>query len=171
MSKPKEIKFSIIERPDPLYRNLDDLVGQHHTHLAEAKIMLAWKIDWQPNTDGQVTLGMCKKASDLDRELHGYDFVILLNRNYWPSFTDAQQLAIIDHELSHADVKKGEDGEIQRDDSGRIVYRTKRHDLEEFRAVVERHGLYRTDLEDFAKAIEQAKGMPLFSEGIAGQVG
>jgi len=174
MSKPKELKFEIIDRPDPLYRTLDELIGQHHTHLAEAKIVLAWKIDWKPNTDGQVVLGMCRKASDLDRELHGHDFVILLNREYWPSFTAEQQTAIIDHELSHADVKKGDDGQVQRDDSGRIVYRTRRHDLEEFRGVVERHGLYRADLEDFARSIEQAKAAPLFGgfpNQIAGEVG
>jgi hypothetical protein len=170
MSKPKELKFEIINRPDPLYRSLDDLVEKHHAHLAEAKIALAWKIDWQPNTDGQVTLGMCKKASDLDRLFHDFDFIILLNREYWPSFTAGQQLAILDHELSHADVKRGDDGEVQRDDQDRTVYRCRKHDLEEFRDVVTRHGLYRTDLEDFARAIEQAKKTPLFGP-VAGQVG
>jgi len=137
---------------------LRDLIEQHHEELTNARIGLAWCLSWKPDVDGRWTLGKCRRATDLDRELVALDFVILLNPHWWQhaDVTDAQRLALLDHEISHAAVKVDEDGEPMCDDRGRVVYRTRKHDIEEFSGVIRRHGVYKRDLEDFAAAIKAA---------------
>src|SRR5437762_245964 len=87
--KRKAIAYELIvqgsETGTPMYALCRQLVAQHHAELRDARIALAWATAWKPDVDGRLTLGKCKKASDLDRELMAYDFVILLNRHFWES--------------------------------------------------------------------------------------
>lgn len=156
---PKRIAYALIQPESddgrPMYDLLERLVAEHHTELAEARIALAWNVVWKPDVDGRVTLGKCKKASDLDRELAAYDFVIILRREFWayPSVSDAQRAALLDHELMHATVKLDANGDPTMDTRGRTVYRIRKHDIEEFRDIMVRHGCWKRDLEEFAAAI------------------
>jgi hypothetical protein len=68
---------------------------------------------------------------------------------------------VIDHELCHAQVSMDSNGEPKTDENGRTVYRTRKHDIEEFKEVVARHGLYKSDVESFAKAILADADRPL----------
>lgn len=160
--KPKSVSYELIA-PDglvgePMYQLLADLIVEHHEDLEQARIALAWCTSWQPDVDGRVTLGKCKKASDLDRELSQWDFIILLRKSFWTEerVTLAQRRALLDHELCHAAVKLDGNGEPVIDERGRRVYRVRKHDLEEFTAVVERHGLWKRDLEMFAAAMRRS---------------
>ncbi|SDU42295.1 putative metallopeptidase [Jiangella alkaliphila] len=65
---------------------------------------------------------------------------------YWELLNEKQRVALVDHELCHFEVI--EDDEV---DGGRRLA-TRGHDLEEFTAVVERHGLWRPEVEAFAGA-------------------
>src|SRR5687768_3287217 len=67
----------------PIYDMLNRNIEKHHDELINARIALAWSTSWKPDQDGHKKLGQCKKASDLDRELAPYDFVILLNKGWW----------------------------------------------------------------------------------------
>lgn len=143
-----------------LYAMLRQLVHAHHPDIVSARIALAWNLTWQPDVDGRVTLGQCRKVSDLDRELSDglYDFVIVLRREFWehPLVTDDQRRALLDHELCHAAVKRDEAGEPVVDERGRTAYRIRKHDLEEFVVIAERHGCWKKDLEQFGRALERA---------------
>jgi Putative phage metallopeptidase len=161
--KAKKVSYHLIPRTDDLfggamYGLLDELVEQHHEDLRFARIALAWCTSWNPDVDGRVILGKCRKASDLDRELAAFDFVILLRKAFWThlSVSDAQRRALLDHELCHAALKLDVNGEPVEDERGRRVYRVRKHDLEEFVVVVERHGMYTRDLEVFAAALRRA---------------
>jgi hypothetical protein len=127
---------------------------------------LAWKDDWKADADGRVTLGCCKKGADLEKLLHNFDFVICLNRDIWSSdmMNDEQKRAVLDHELSHAEVKRDQTNAIIKNKDGRIAYRMRKHNLEEFREVVERNGCYKADVIDFVKTAMQSKNAPLFDE-------
>src|SRR3990167_2134573 len=83
------------------YRIMEKMIEDHHSHLSQAKIAIAWRFGWKADADGRVKLGQCKKGSDLDRELNDKDFVILLNHEAWnrADFTEAQMNALMDHEL------------------------------------------------------------------------
>lgn len=145
----------------PIYKLRDELVDAHHEELKHAKIALAWCTSWRPDVDGRVVIGKCKRASELDRELTGatYDFVILLSKSFWQDLrvTAAQRAALLDHELCHAAVKLDErTGDPAVNERRRVIYRLRKHDVEEFSAVIRRHGTYKRDLEDFAAALRQA---------------
>ena len=163
-SKGKRIAYTLLtpEGDDgaALYRLVSKLVTTHHRELIGANIALAWCRSWRADVDGRQRLGQCKRASDLDRECAPFDFVILLNQDFVtnPTVTDEQRLALLDHELMHATVKLDPTThEPMTDEKGRTVYRLRKHDIEEFGDVVERHGLWKKDLEHFAVQLRRAK--------------
>ncbi|HEV3341408.1 MAG TPA: putative metallopeptidase [Pirellulales bacterium] len=144
------------------YRMMEELIEQFHSHLIDAKIAIAWRFGWKANTDGHVTLGQAKKGSDLDREMHDHDFVILLNHEAWNgSLNVDQKRALMDHELCHCEVSKDQNGEPKIDENKRTVYRIRKHDIEEFREIVARHGCYKEDLEAFVAAANEDRKRPL----------
>ncbi len=160
---PKKVPYRLIDRESgagqALYPLLSRLVDEYHKELQPAKIALAWHAGWKADVDGRRKLGMLKKCSDLDREFRPFDFVIVLNRLWFEDAenTDAQRAAILDHELCHAARKYDTNDEPMEDERGRPVWRTVRHDVEEFSAVIERHGTYKRDLEMAAAAIARNK--------------
>ena len=92
-----------------LYEMLSAVMGKHHgARLCgehPCRIVLAVALKWTENADGQMRLGQCKKATDIDRQLHGYDFVIVLNTDLVSAagnISDIRLEAVLDHELCHA---------------------------------------------------------------------
>jgi hypothetical protein len=168
-AKPKAVNVHLIardpEQPHRLYTLMDELIRQHHGHLTDAKIALAWRSGWKADADGVLRLGQCRKASDLDRELHGFDAVILLNEEALnaAAFGEVQTRALLDHELTHLEVTKDEAGETKFDEQGRVVYRIRKHDIEEFREIVARHGCWISGLEEFARAALEKRNADLFA--------
>lgn len=173
MAKPKKVNHQIIERtkdgPAP-YRMMDELIEKHHSHLADARIVIAWRFGWNEDQDGRLQLGQCKKASDIDRDLHDYDFIILLNSDVWnkAGFSEAQMRALIDHELCHAQVVVNEEtGEVKTDETGKNVYRIRKHDIEEFHEIVARHGCWKHEIREFAEAAMERADAPLTANSAA----
>lgn len=168
MATRKKIKFQLIQPSesnihDP-YRLMDEIRRTSHRDTLDANIALAWRIDTLPDVDGNLVLGRCIKASDLQRELVDWDFVILLNREVWEDadFTVDKKKALLDHELCHAQVAEDDEGP-KIDERGRKVWRIRKHDIEEFRAIVARHGCYKRDLERFAEVLIARKQSTLFN--------
>lgn len=159
-TRAKKVSFELITPEDHhgerMYPMLRRLVEAYHEELRDARIALAWCTSWKADVDGRVTLGKCRKASDLDREIAEYDFIILLNQAFWVSsdVTFPQREALLDHELCHATVALDPKTlEPIVDERGRTVYRIRKHDVEEFRDIVLRHGVWKQDLEDFARQL------------------
>src|ERR1041385_9026321 len=107
-SKEKPVQYELIlpdsELGAPMYGLLDRILRAHHEELAKsnARIALAYCKSWKPGVDGRVTIGKCRRATELDRELIVYDFIILLSKEFWQNATEKQRTALLDHELSHA---------------------------------------------------------------------
>lgn len=152
--------------PDPLdpYAILDAMVRDYHDDLAQARIAVAWMLDVKADRDGHLTLGRCKKATDLDREFREFDLVILLNAQAWKELEPNQRTALVDHELCHATVATDKNSENIKDERDRLCYRIRKHDIEEFNAVVRRHKMYLSDIAEFVKAAmgPHAGEKPLF---------
>ena len=168
MAKLKKVSYRLI--PDDaehahMHRLLNELIIEHHAHLKDARIALAWHKGWTADKDGRVTLGKCKRATDLDRQLAKFDFVIILNREFWthPDVTEVQRRALVDHELYHAEIARDDASEPIEDETGRIVYRIRKHDIEEFASIVERYGCYKHDLENFAAALFRSPQQQMFA--------
>lgn len=151
------------------YKIMEALIREHHHHLENVNIAIAWRFGWRANSDGQMIMGRAKKCTDLDRELADYDFVILLNHEVWSKggLDEKQRRALIDHELCHCEVTLDSNGELKHDEEGRLVCRIRRHDIEEFQDVVARHGSYTKDLAEFARKSINDAGRPLLGDGDA----
>jgi hypothetical protein len=163
--RPPTVAYRLISHGDEpdMYLRLHELVDRYHEELGEARIALAWCTSWRADIDGHLKIGMCRRASDLDRELHEWDFIVLLNREFWhhEQTTGTHRDALLDHELSHATVKRDPlTGDVMKNDRGKVVYRIRKHDIEEFVAIPKRHGLWRHELDAFARVCLAALDHP-----------
>lgn len=142
------------------------VVKAHRKELAQAKIGAAWMIGKKADRDGRVTLGKLKRTTELERKQTGLDALVLLNQDYWRKLTEPQRVALIHHELCHLAQALGPDGVEQLvDGHGALRWRTVKHDIEEFRAVVKAHGCYLDDIRHFAQdLLEKDPQLDLFQE-------
>jgi hypothetical protein len=169
VKKRKKVTVQLLKRmhagevTEP-YKIMEELVAKKRADMKDLKLAIAWRIGWRPDANNILTLGRCRKRGDLDRELDSFDFVILLNREAWGTLGAKEKQALIYHELCHAQVTYDSDGNPKRDDRDRIVCRTRKHDLEEFRAVVEEYGCYTRDLAAVAQAAINDANRPLLAE-------
>lgn len=155
-NKPKKLTIEFLPREDSTgqvrepYAIMERLIATERADLVQARIGIAWRIGWKRDKDGLLKCGQCKKRSELDRTLDAYDFVILLNKEAWPGFTPEQRERLIYHELCHAQIEIDDGGDEKRDEAGRLVIRGRKHDIQDFRDVVERYG-WDQDLSDLAQ--------------------
>ena len=165
-------KFEIIPKNHELYEVMNKLVAKFHQHLSSAAIVLVWQSDLKPSPEKKIQLGKCIKVSDRDKLLHGNDFAVLLNKDIFESdmLNDDQRRAILDHELCHAQVKRDKKGKPKLDDDGKPIWRVRKHDLEEFRQIVERHGCYANDIIDFVRTALASKDAPLLADKETGEI-
>jgi len=131
-----------IEHSKRIKEIAETLIPQYHMHLSHAKIAFLMK-KAPENSSGpnpskrarirraMATASACSHKMNI---LSGYDFILEVDEVYWDVLTLDQQMALIDHELSH--MMKDEDGFYCAD-----------HDVEEFISIVERHGAWDRGLE------------------------
>lgn len=61
--QPKALKVEVIQRElekggtHPAYLMLDEFIINHHDHLVEAKIVLAWNSAWNADDDSRIVSG------------------------------------------------------------------------------------------------------------------
>lgn len=134
---------------------VDDLIPQYHERLAECHISpICIFRSKHTKSKGRAVYAKAKIITGLPafiahnlgdpdaEELSGRRiWVIEIAKDLWfDELSLEQRVALIDHELSHFDPIDGIRG----------------HDLEEFRGVVERHGIWRPDLMHFAGSLQKA---------------
>lgn len=154
------------------------LIKEHHENLNRHDVpVFAVFRDPVAKSKGRVVLGKARKISGLAAALFGLahqddlgddptDFFVLeIAHKTWQELSPKQRIALVDHELCHFDV------EVPLDDYEPRKLLTRGHDLEEFRAVVERHGLWRPDVEAFAKTTQLALPLEETEEGQAAAAG
>lgn len=132
------------------------LIVEHHGNLMGAPIVYVF-IDPAPRVKGGIVLGRARVVKGLNAFLvalaggevdvtddepsdedHAF-FAMEIAYEEWHEASDGQRRALVDHELCHFYIDPEE---------GKLSIRG--HDIEEFGAVVRRHGLWRKDLEWFA---------------------
>lgn len=165
-TRARRVGYELIKRDHveghPIYTLVDELVREHHDHLRDARIVLAWNLTWQPDADGRVKIAACMRANDLARELAPWDFVILLRRSTWKDerFLDEHRRALMDHALCYGARATTTGGDEAVDERGRPVWRTRKPDIVEFSEVIERHGIYSRDVERIADALRKQGAGP-----------
>lgn len=122
------------------------VICKSHQFLRDARIKYLFRSGkWEKGE--KVVLGQAKLASEDTRFIADFDFVIIINFDAWNKANEKQRLALVDHELSHCD--------FTEDDEGNRKWKTACHDVEEFTAVVYRHGLWADDLQKLMLAAKE----------------
>jgi hypothetical protein len=158
---PKEIRITSALEPAEIAK---DLIARYHQHLVDARILYLFTTQERKKCD-RVRLASAKKFSAMERylsSLHlegeasasvdaGADFLILFDVNQWSIMHDDQHVALTDHELCHcAKVEV-----VTRHDDIELVWGIRGHDVEEFHAVLERHGFWRPEIQTLAHVVQQ----------------
>jgi len=133
--------------PQEIRDMADAIQNAHHGELDGLSIVYVMNPREQKK-GSHVILGKAAKQSPLQRLLHNFDFAIVISAPRWVTLTEPQQKALLDHELCHCGV----------DDDGKPVM--VEHDIEEFSAVVERHGMILPCDAAFAAELKQGKLFP-----------
>lgn len=111
----------------------DEIIKAHHPHLEDEEIDYVFR-DKAANKGSKTILGMARKmrglVSFLSRDTTDTFFVMEIALDTWKTLTDEQKNALVDHELCHFGVD---------DEGNRFIIP---HDLEEFAAIIERHGIW-----------------------------
>ena len=90
----------------------------------------------------------CNKQNDMQRLLHGIDFLIVVANDVWIHLSDHQKEAVCYHELCHAAVN--EDTE-----TGEVTPALMPHDCEMFFAELKKYGPWFADLEALVNTVKQ----------------
>lgn len=132
--------------PDEVAAMADKIIDAYHTHLEGARILFLFR-DQAAKSAGKLIAGKASKMSPKDNALADatppYAFKIELAHDLWTLNNESWRRALLDHELCHC----GGDEE----DGWEIIA----HDLEEFACIVERHGLWKSDVKDFCGRVDQ----------------
>ena len=126
-----------------------------HKPLLDAKVRVDFMFampdlgeDGQPLNDaipfrGQKALGLTRILGLKERAKGNGDAEVLLDGWWWNDASEAEQRALLDHELHHIAVKIDKRG-LKRDDLGRPVLQLRKHSVQFgwFKEVAERHGVH-----------------------------
>jgi hypothetical protein len=135
----------------------NDIIQECRPVLGHVKIAYMFRPE-APVSDEQVRAGMCCRVDDRNRTVHGYDFIIEISKDVWDESTPDYKRALMDHELGHVGIRMDEDGDVVYDEKmNRPKTYIKRHDIEEFEDVLERHGAYHKGLREFLAAFGRNK--------------
>lgn len=137
-----------------------ELIPQYHSHLEEFGVRIEYVFsDKTPMRKGKQTWGVCRKVTSLNAFLSQEKneemaetkpfFVLVISKPIWDTLQENKRKALVDHELSHAGAELDENGELKL----HIIP----HDLEEFSAIVRRHGMWREDVKEFVDAAKEEK--------------
>jgi hypothetical protein len=125
-----------------------NVVKRWHPDLADARILYLFT-DQDRKSKGRTVWATTKKlapeakylSSGPDQDIgEGHDFLVLISGPIWKKLTSNQQIALIDHELCHAFGKETDQG---------WKWGIVGHEVEEFRAVIKRHGFWNETVRDF----------------------
>lgn len=126
----------------------EEIIRKYHPALEEFSIAFVFRSE-ASTAGGRTVLGQAAKVPAKLAPFMDHDAIIWLAKDMWHTLNTIQKRALIDHELCHLSV--GTDGSLQ------VVG----HDIEEFKVIVERYGLWKSDLRDIAPAFVDATQLTL----------
>lgn len=140
----EDSKYSVADDVEFLAK---ELIQNHHAYLANARIVYLFRAGKWIKGD-KIRFGQCKLASEDIRFIAEFDFVITINLDAREVANAQMRLAVVDHELCHCDYTENEQGDRK--------WCVRDHDVQEFVAIVHRHGLWDTELQKLVIASRDA---------------
>ena len=103
-------------------------------YIKDSKVKITYLESDQSKKDGKdkQVLGECEKVAAKNRWAISCDFTITLFKNNIIGMSAEQIKTLLFHELLHIDIDMGTDGEE--------VYNVRKHDLEDFKIIIDRFG-------------------------------
>lgn len=133
----------------------EKLIEEHHPHLNDPDVTIYYIFRSDlPKQRGKVVAGEARKITNLaayfasaSEESESPDpfFAMIISRPAWQDLCHNQRVALVDHKLCHMGVRYSRTGEQKL-----VIVE---HDLSEFKAVVERHGLWDECLQEMAETM------------------
>jgi hypothetical protein len=141
------------------------IIKQHYPGLAEAEVTILYLFAHAPKGEDGEPLGPALKhhgwpalaivkVNPLKDRVAGLpDVTIQIDGDKWLDLPEPEQAALIDHELMHLEVRRGEGNEILSDDIGRPKLKIRPHDFEVcgFDEIVKRHGYHAPEAKAFSQ--------------------
>lgn len=119
----------------------ESLIKKYHQFLKEARIAFVFRSEAQMQGTRMI-LGQCSKVPAKMQPYLEYDFLIWLSESDYMAMDSLTREALIDHELCHC--KWGANG-----------WTIRPHDIQEFSAVIKRHGIWSPDIRAVKDAIDE----------------
>lgn len=103
-----------------------------------------------------------------DRVAGRGDAEILLDGDRCDTWSDEQLKAILDHELTHLELRVNDEGEVKRDDIGRPVLQMRDHDHQFgwFDSVARRHGEASVEVQQASQLLREIEYRQLYLPGM-----
>ena len=124
------------------------LIAEHHAHLKDKPIFYLFN-------DGKMKdWATMSRRNEKEQFISAWMFVMEVNYKQWVVMTEKERIALVDHELCHAgiDPEMGEPFIID-------------HEVEEFSAIVRRHGFWRESVRVFGYSCVDQMSLPLGKTG------
>ena len=140
------------------------IIAKDRKDLADARIVYLF-IEKAPSSGGRITWGRARRIGGLNAVLahledHEFEkctepdpfFVIEISEDVWVGLDADRRRALVDHELMHCRVDA--EGDVAK-------YSMRRHDFEEFTAVIRRHGLWTSAADAMSGAVIEQLALAL----------
>lgn len=143
------------------YILLREVAQNYIQDLVDLNVHFTYHQSLKPNRDGREQLGMTRMNPDPGRQQTGIDVNLILNYTWWthPTTTRQQKLALIHHLCCRIGITRGDDQLPVKDELGRCRLYARKPDIEEFRDVIQAHGLYVDDLQRAYRAMQDSENV------------
>jgi len=137
------------ERLPTVEHLVDELVGQHHPHLEQAKILCLGKPKAAKRGDRRIITVAKAVGPELatalkDQALGEPQYLVIIGRDVWNGLTQDQKRIELDRALCHF---------AGRDDKGRWLLSD--YDIKDFNRMVDWYGLkHSADIQNYAKVVK-----------------
>ena len=142
------------------------LPNEDHAHLQHAKLAALWTtipngrqgrtIIGQAEPGDPAVMGKWRKARAEQQIVEWFgeipDFILTFDAMYASQCTDAEFMALVEHELYHCGQERDEYGAPKFRKSGQPAFTMRGHDVEEFVGVVRRYGADTAGIRDLINA-------------------
>lgn len=159
---------TFVKADQDVHDHLARVREEHHEDLCDPKvtvdILMTQEVDGEGNEyatlkhRGHAALAVIKKTSLKERTLGHADALLIIDSVRWGELKERERTALLDHEITHLQVKRNEDGEAELDDARRPKLKLRLHDWElgGFTAVARRHGAHAPEVQSVRSCVDEA---------------
>jgi hypothetical protein len=137
------------------------LIPVYHPELATARCKYVF-VDKASQKNGKPVRGKIRKVTGILEYLLEADFLMEIALDQWNELADTQRKALIDHLLECCT------GEEDEEDGGDMKWSVREPDVQEFSAILRRHGAWNDDLAAFASIAKTIDIDGLVEEAVNG---